>query len=245
MSGETNNEQEVKAQPQEQNPQQEAQPQQWKSYTVGNKTTTMLTKIEGDTFEKVDLKDAIARVEGIVKDNEKKMEKAFENAPEWQERKKLTMTTFRVEAQGAENTKKEIHTMVKVPASFSKAQREALKEYAQKLGGSYQNMKVITKLADGTEKQSFPAQIEFGKGNAYSADICARLILGDDPTKILDTIKERARESEERKQARSQEQNQTQTQAQSQPKAEQKKTEVKAEQPKPQQTQKKKSGPKL
>lgn len=205
----------------------------------------MYSRIEGDTFEKVSLPEAIARVEGIVKDNEKKMKDAFENAPEWQSRKKLEMKTFRVGAEGAENTKKEIHTLVKIPPTFTKAQREALKEYAQKLGGSYQNMKVVTKLADGTEKQTFPAQIEFGKGNAYSADICARFILGEDPTKILETLKERAKESEERKQAR--DQAKSQSQEQTQPKVEQKpEAKPKIEQPKVQ-TQKpqQKKGPKV
>lgn len=203
----------------------------------------MYSRIEGDTFEKVSLQEAIARVEGIVKDNEKKMKDAFENAPEWQSRKKLEMKTFRVDATGAENTKKEIHTLVKIPPTFTKVQREALKEYAKKLGGSYQNMKVVTKLADGTEKQTFPAQIEFGKGNAYSADICARFILGDDPVKLLETIKERAKESEERKQAR----DQAKSQSQEQPKVEQKPEakpkieQPKVQTPKPQQ----KKGPKL
>lgn len=233
-------------QPQQQPEAQTQQKQEWQSYTSGNRTTTMYSRIEGDTFEKVSLQEAIARVEGIVKDNEKKMKDAFENAPEWQSRKKLEMKTFRVDATGAENTKKEIHTLVKIPPTFTKVQREALKEYAKKLGGSYQNMKVVTKLADGTEKQTFPAQIEFGKGNAYSADICARFILGDDPVKLLETIKERAKISEERKQAQSQ--SQSQSQEQSQPKVEQKPEakpkveQTKTQTPKP---QKKQSGPKL
>lgn len=207
----------------------EEQAKQWESYSRGNKTVTLLSKTEGVQHERVSLKEAIDRLKGIIEDNEKKMDAAFANAPDWAARSELKMNTFRVEAQGAENTRKEVHTMIKVPSSFTKQQRETLKEYATQMGGSYQNMKVVTKLPDGSEKKTFPAQIEFGKGTAYSAEVCAKILLGVDREQIIKDIMERNQKSMDRQQARSQEQSQGQTQTQS--KAEEK-VETKVERPK-------------
>ncbi len=183
---------------------QAKQEKQWESYSRGNKTVTLLSKTEGVQHERVSLTEAIDRLKGIIEDNEKKMEAAFSNAPDWAARSELKMNTFRVEAQGAENTRKEVHTMIKVPSSFTKQQRETLKEYATQMGGSYQNMKVVTKLPDGSEKKTFPAQIEFGKGTAYSAEVCAKILLGVDREQIIKDIMERNQKSQERQQARSQ-----------------------------------------
>ena len=183
---------------------QAKQEKQWESYSRGNKTVTLLSKTEGVQHERVSLTEAIDRLKGIIEDNEKKMEAAFSNAPDWAARSELKMNTFRVEAQGAENTRKEVHTMIKVPSSFTKQQRETLKEYATQMGGSYQNMKVVTKLPDGSEKKTFPAQIEFGKGTAYSAEVCAKILLGVDREQIIQDIMERNQKSQERQQARSQ-----------------------------------------
>jgi hypothetical protein len=183
---------------------QAKQEKQWESYSRGNKTVTLLTKTEGVQHERVTLSEAIDRLKGIIEDNEKKMDAAFANAPDWAARSEMKMNTFRVDAVGAENTRKEVRTMIKVPSTFSKQQRETLKEYATQMGGSYQNMKVVTKLPDGSEKKSFPAQIEFGKGTAYSAEVCAKILLGVDREQIINEIMERNKKAQERQQAKSQ-----------------------------------------
>ena len=211
----------------------EEQAKQWETYSRGNKTVTLLTKTEGVQHERVSLTEAIDRLKGIIEDNEKKMDQAFANAPDWAARSEMKMNTFRVEAQGAENTRKEVRTMIKVPSTFSKQQRETLKEYAMQMGGSYQNMKVVTKLPDGSEKKSFPAQIEFGKGTAYSAEVCAKILLGVDREQIINEIMERNKKAQERQQARSQETGEKQEKPQ-------------VEEQKPQTKQQKKSqGPKI
>ncbi len=201
----------------------QAEQQKLDQQTGRTRTVSTISTYEGNQFERVSLADAIKRLTEIVKANESKVENAFKNAPDWQARAKMSMSTFRQTAEGAEG-KKELHTIIKIPATFSKEQRDVLKEYAKQLGGTYTNMKVVTTQADGTQKQSFPAQIEFKKGNAYSADICAKIILGSEADKIIADLTNRQKLSEERKQAQAQAQVQ-------EAKAETKKEKI--EQPKP------------
>lgn len=131
------------------------------------------------------------------------MEKAFSDVPEWQARTQLSMSTFRKETEmGAKGKpKKEIHTIVKIPSSFTQEQRDILKKYALEMGGTYTNIKVVDTLPDGTVEESFPAQIEFSKDSAYSAEICAKMLLGENTEDILKELLERKAIQEERQRA--------------------------------------------
>ena len=167
------------------------------------KKVTKLDVTEGLPLERLSLGDAIARLTDIVSKNEENMEKAFSDVPEWQARKQLSMSTFRKETEmGAKGKpKKEIHTIVKVPSTFTDEQKELLKEYAIEMGGTYTNIKVEDTLPDGTVEESFPAQIEFSKDSAYSAEICAKMLLGENKEDILKELMERKIIQEERQKA--------------------------------------------
>ncbi|MBS7362837.1 MAG: hypothetical protein KIH03_03395 [Paludibacteraceae bacterium] len=167
------------------------------------KKVTKLDVTEGLPLERLSLGDAIARLTDIVSKNEENMEKAFSDVPEWQARTQLSMSTFRKETEmGAKGKpKKEIHTIVKVPSTFTNEQKELLKEYAIEMGGTYTNIKVEDTLPDGTVEESFPAQIEFSKDSAYSAEICAKMLLGENKEDILKELMERKIIQEERQKA--------------------------------------------
>lgn len=167
------------------------------------KKVTKLDVTEGLPLERLSLGDAIARLTDIVSKNEENMEKAFSDVPEWQARTQLSMSTFRKETEmGAKGKpKKEIHTIVKVPSTFTDEQKELLKEYAIEMGGTYTNIKVEDTLPDGTVEESFPAQIEFSKESAYSAEICAKMLLGENKDEILKELMERKLIQEERQKA--------------------------------------------
>ena len=167
------------------------------------KKVTKLDVTEGLPLERLSLGDAIARLTDIVSKNEENMEKAFSDVPEWQARTQLSMSTFRKETEmGAKGKpKKEIHTIVKVPSTFTDEQKELLKEYAIEMGGTYTNIKVEDTLPDGTVEESFPAQIEFSKDSAYSAEICAKMLLGENKDEILKELMERKLIQEERQKA--------------------------------------------
>ena len=167
------------------------------------KKVTKLDVTEGLPLERLSLGDAIARLTDIVSKNEENMEKAFSDVPEWQARTQLSMSTFRKETEmGAKGKpKKEIHTIVKVPSTFTDEQKELLKEYAIEMGGTYTNIKVEDTLPDGTVEESFPAQIEFSKDSAYSAEICAKMLLGENKEDILKELMERKIIQEERQKA--------------------------------------------
>ena len=167
------------------------------------KKVTKLDVTEGLPLERLSLGDAIARLTDIVSKNEENMEKAFSDVPEWQARTQLSMSTFRKETEmGAKGKpKKEIHTIVKVPSTFTDEQKELLKEYAIEMGGTYTNIKVEDTLPDGTVEESFPAQIEFSKDSAYSAEICAKMLLGENKDDILKELMERKIIQEERQKA--------------------------------------------
>ena len=167
------------------------------------KKVTKLDVTEGLPLERLSLGDAIARLTDIVSKNEENMEKAFSDVPEWQARTQLSMSTFRKETEmGAKGKpKKEIHTIVKVPSTFTDEQKELLKEYAIEMGGTYTNIKVEDTLPDGTVEESFPAQIEFSKDSAYSAEICAKMPLGENKEDILKELMERKIIQEERQKA--------------------------------------------
>ncbi len=167
------------------------------------KKVTKLDVTEGLPLERLSLGDAIARLTDIVSKNEENMEKAFSDVPEWQARTQLSMSTFRKETEmGAKGKpKKEIHTIVKVPSTFTDEQKELLKEYAIEMGGTYTNIKVENTLPDGTVEESFPAQIEFSKDSAYSAEICAKMLLGENKEDILKELMERKIIQEERQKA--------------------------------------------
>ncbi|MBP5704880.1 MAG: hypothetical protein J6X12_09365, partial [Paludibacteraceae bacterium] len=49
--------------------------------------------------------------------------------------------------------------------------------------------------------ESFPAQIEFSKDSAYSAEICAKMLLGENKEDILKELMERKIIQEERQKA--------------------------------------------
>lgn len=167
-----------------------------------NRTVTQLSTTPGDTLEKVFLPEAIQRLTDIVKENEKNMAKAFANSPEWQSRAKMTMKSYRKpEEDATSETKAHVHTIIRIPTTFTKEQRAVLKDYATQMGGSYTNFKIVDKQADGSVKQSFPAQIEFSKGTAYSADICAKIILGLEQDKIFEELDRRKQAFEEKQQA--------------------------------------------
>ncbi len=157
------------------------------------KKITKLDVTEGRPLERVSLGEAISRLTDIVSKNEENMEKAFTDVPEWQARTMMSMSTFRKETEIGANgkPKKEIHTIVKIPSSFTEEQREILKEYALEMGGTYTNIKVVDVLPDGTKKESFPAQIEFSKDSAYSAEVCAKMLLGENTEEIINGLKER------------------------------------------------------
>jgi hypothetical protein len=167
------------------------------------KKVTKLDVTEGLPLERLSLGDAIARLTDIVSKNEENMENAFSDVPEWQARTQLSMSTFRKETEmGAKGKpKKEIHTIVKVPSTFTDEQKELLKEYAIEMGGTYTNIKVEDTLPDGTVEESFPAQIEFSKDSAYSAEICAKMLLGENKEDILKELMERKIIQEERQKA--------------------------------------------
>ena len=167
------------------------------------KKVTKLDVTEGLPLERLSLGDAIARLTDIVSKNEENMEKAFSDVPEWQARTQLSMSTFRKQTEmGAKGKpKKEIHTIVKVPSTFTDEQKELLKEYAIEMGGTYTNIKVEDTLPDGTVEESFPAQIEFSKDSAYSAEICAKMLLGENKEDILKELMERKIIQEERQKA--------------------------------------------
>ena len=119
--------------------------------------------IYGDrqTPKNLSVAEAIDRLIEIVKKNEQCMAQAFANAPEWQSRAQMTMTTFKDgEKQNAS------HVVVDVPSTFSNEQKEILKEYVTQMGGTYTNMKVVETGPDGNQNISFPAKIEFGKDAA-------------------------------------------------------------------------------
>lgn len=167
------------------------------------KKVTKLDVTEGLPLERLSLGDAIARLTDIVSKNEENMEKAFSDVPEWQARTQLSMSTFRKETEmGAKGKpKKEIHTIVKVPSTFTDEQKELLKEYAIEMGGTYTTIKVEDTLPDGTVEESFLAQIEFSKDSAYSAEICAKMLLGENKEDILKELMERKIIQEERQKA--------------------------------------------
>ena len=173
------------------------------------KKVTKLDVTEGLPLERLSLGDAIARLTDIVSKNEENMEKAFSDVPEWQARTQLSMSTFRKETEmGAKGKpKKEIHTIVKVPSTFTDEQKELLKEYAIEMGGTYTNIKVEDTLPDGTVEESFPAQIEFSKDSAYSAEICAKMLLGENKEDILKELMERKIIQEERQKAHTEKHN--------------------------------------
>ena len=174
-----------------------------KQPTEVTKKVTKLDVTEGLPLERLSLGDAIARLTDIVSKNEENMEKAFSDVPEWQARTQLSMSTFRKETEmGAKGKpKKEIHTIVKVPSTFTDEQKELLKEYAIEMGGTYTNIKVEDTLPDGTVEESFPAQIEFSKDSAYSAEICAKMLLGENKEDVLKELMERKIIQEERQKA--------------------------------------------
>lgn len=141
---------------------------------------------EGQPSEKMSVAEAIDRLSEIVKKNESCMAQAFANAPMWQQRAQLTMTTF----SGEGELKKNAHTIVNVPSTFSKEQKEALKEYATQMGGTYTNMKVVEHGPDGKENITFPARIEFGNDAAYTPEVCAKMLLGEEKETLVKAILE-------------------------------------------------------
>lgn len=167
------------------------------------KKITKLDVTEGRPLARVSLGEAISRLTDIVSKNEEDMEKAFSDVPEWQARTQLSMSTFRKETEmGAKGKpKKEIHTIVKIPSTFTNEQKKILKEYALEMGGTYTSIKVVDTLPDGTVEESFPAQIEFSKDSAYSAEICAKMLLGENTEDILKELMERKAIQEERQKA--------------------------------------------
>ena len=77
---------------------------------------------DGQTPKNLSVAEAIDRLIEIVKKNEQCMAQAFANAPEWQSRAQMTMTTFK---DGEKQ--KASHVVVNVPSTFSKEQKEILK----------------------------------------------------------------------------------------------------------------------
>lgn len=138
---------------------------------------------EGQTSGKMTIAEAIERLSEIVKKNENYMAQAFANAPEWQQRAMMTMTTF-----DEKNIKEKSHTVVNVPSSFTKEQKEALKEYATQMGGTYTDMKVAEQGPDGTASLAFTARIEFGKDAAYTPEVCAKMLIGEEKESIVKEI---------------------------------------------------------
>lgn len=139
---------------------------------------------EGQTPELMSVAEAIDRLSEIVKKNESFMAQAFANAPEWQQRAKMTMTTF----DKNDKAQRKSHTVVNVPSTFSKEQKDALKEYAQQMGGTYTSMKIVEHGPDGTENVSFQAHIEFGEDAAYTPEVCAKMLLGEDKEILVKEI---------------------------------------------------------
>ncbi len=141
---------------------------------------------ECKTSEKMSMAKAVDRISEIVKQNEEFMAKEFANAQEWQMRAQMTMTAFKEDVEN----KKKSHTVIDIPSTFSKEQKDALKEYATQMGGSYTSMKVVEQLSDGSEKISFPARIEFGKDAIYAPDVCAKMLLGEGKDNLIKDILE-------------------------------------------------------
>ena len=86
-------------------------------------------------------------------------------------------------------------------STLTDEQKKILKEYALEMGGTYTSIKVVDTLPDGTVEESFPAQIEFSKDSAYSAEICAKMLLGENTEDILKELMERKAIQEERQKA--------------------------------------------
>lgn len=140
---------------------------------------------DGQTPENLSVAEAIERLFEIVKKNEHYMAQAFANAPEWQSRAQMTMTTFK-DGEKQKNS----HVVINVPSTFSKEQKEILKEYVTQMGGTYTNMKVVETGLDGNQSISFPAKIEFGKDAAYTPEICAKMLLGEGKDNLIKEILE-------------------------------------------------------
>lgn len=140
---------------------------------------------DGQTPENLSVAEAIDRLIEIVKKNEQCMAQAFANAPEWQSRAQMTMTTFK---DGEKQ--KASHVVVDVPSTFSKEQKEILKEYVTQMGGTYTNMKIVETDSDGNQNISFPAKIEFGKDAAYTPEVCAKMLLGEGKENLIKEILE-------------------------------------------------------
>ena len=140
---------------------------------------------DGQTPENLSVAEAIDRLFEIVKKNEHYMAQAFANAPEWQSRAQMTMTTFK-DSEKQKNS----HVVVNVPSTFSKEQKDVLKEYVTQMGGTYTNMKVVETGQDGTQNVSFPAKIEFGKDAAYTPEVCAKMLLGVEKENLVKEILE-------------------------------------------------------
>lgn len=143
---------------------------------------------EVQTPEILSAGEAIIRLTEIVRKNENCMAQAFANAPEWQSRAQMTMTTFRDDVD--DKNQRKLHTVVNVPSSFSKEQKEALKEYAIEMGGIYTSIKVVEQGPDGKENISFQARIEFGKDTAYTPEVCAKMLLGEEKDSLIKEILE-------------------------------------------------------
>lgn len=140
---------------------------------------------DGQTPENLSVAEAIERLFEIVKKNEHYMAQAFANAPEWQSRAQMTMITFK-DGEKQKNS----HVVINVPSTFSKEQKEILKEYVTQMGGTYTNMKVVETGLDGNQSISFPAKIEFGKDAAYTPEICAKMLLGEGKDNLIKEILE-------------------------------------------------------
>lgn len=140
---------------------------------------------DGQTPKNLSVAEAIDRLIEIVKKNEQCMAQAFANAPEWQSRAQMTMTTFK---DGEKQ--KASHVVVNVPSTFSKEQKEILKEYVTQMGGTYTNMKIVETGPDGNQNISFPAKIEFGKDAAYTPEVCAKMLLGEGKENLIKEILE-------------------------------------------------------
>ena len=82
------------------------------------------------------------------------------------------------------------HVVVDVPSTFSKEQKEILKEYVTQMGGTYTNMKIVETDSDGNQNISFPAKIEFGKDAAYTPEVCAKMLLGEGKENLIKEILE-------------------------------------------------------
>lgn len=135
------------------------------------------SKIELYSDKGITWNESIVIAKEIVEENEKSLNEIFSKRAGKREDLKFTM-----EGENAQ---------IKVPWFICKEARAVIKDYVQRLNGTYENIR----QQDAQGNWQYPALINFDEKSKMPPEICAMIVMGNKPEEVQERLRQRQSEA--------------------------------------------------